>query len=51
MKRKCAECHGLYSPKRYADYEWRNIMDDMAFEARLNDEQKELILNYVLSQN
>ena len=51
FRRKCVECHGLYSPQRYSDREWRATLDDMAFEAQLNDEQKALILGFLLAAN
>lgn len=51
VKRQCIRCHGLYSPKHYTDAEWRSIIDDMASEAHLNEQDTQLVLDYMLAHN
>ncbi|MDP4269123.1 MAG: hypothetical protein Q8909_03235 [Bacteroidota bacterium] len=44
---KCASCHNLYEPERYDTTRWKRIMDKMAPKARINIQEKALILKYV----
>jgi hypothetical protein len=44
---KCARCHKFYDPAKYPDQEWRGWMDKMSRKARLEPEQKELLVRYL----
>lgn len=43
----CSSCHTLRIPERYTKKEWIAWMEKMALKAKINDQQKELILAYV----
>jgi mono/diheme cytochrome c family protein len=43
----CSSCHTLRIPERYTKKEWAMWMEKMALKAKINDQQKELILAYV----
>jgi mono/diheme cytochrome c family protein len=45
----CGSCHQLYLPSRFADSSWRRSVDKMQSRARINDDQKHLIMDYILS--
>ena len=45
---KCGNCHFLYRPNRFSEEKWRAEMPDMKKEAKLNDEQIDLITKYIL---
>ena len=44
----CGQCHDLKNPAEYTANEWRPIMRSMASKARLNDDQKNNVLAYVI---
>jgi hypothetical protein len=46
---RCAKCHRLYDPAKYAEPEWRDWMNRMSVKAKLDDEQQELVSRYLES--
>jgi hypothetical protein len=46
---KCSNCHYLYRPITYSAAKWKMQVEEMAVKAKITDEQKELILNYILT--
>lgn len=45
----CSSCHNLHLPKSYTAEEWKQNIDKMQKRAKISDEQKELIYEYVTS--
>ncbi|MFZ4454681.1 MAG: hypothetical protein ACOYOT_00520 [Bacteroidales bacterium] len=43
----CASCHALHQPERYDTAQWRQWMDKMAVKAKINLQDKALIMKYV----
>jgi hypothetical protein len=49
--KKCAgSCHRLYKPKEYTSEQWVKILDEMSTLAKLTDEEKRTIKDYLLRQ-
>jgi len=46
---RCAKCHSIEPVNRYSDRRWKEIMEEMAVESRLGDQQKTDVLAYVLT--
>jgi hypothetical protein len=46
----CGNCHNLYLPKTYSAVNWKKNLDEMAVKAKITDQQKQLILQYLVSQ-
>lgn len=46
---KCSGCHLLYLPHQYDEKTWRHNMDEMQERSNVSDEEKALILKYILS--
>jgi nitrate/TMAO reductase-like tetraheme cytochrome c subunit len=46
----CSSCHNLHFPKEYTAAQWQEKIDEMAVKAKINGEQKHLILQYLTSQ-
>jgi cytochrome c5 len=44
----CGRCHDLKNPNEYTVNEWRPIMNRMAPKARLNDDQKNNVLAFLI---
>ena len=44
---KCGKCHDLPKPLSYSKEKWQPIMTSMAEKAKISDEDKELVYNYV----
>jgi mono/diheme cytochrome c family protein len=44
---KCAKCHKLYDPARYTDAQWELWMGKMTKKARLDDQQRRQLVNYI----
>jgi hypothetical protein len=44
---KCSSCHALYLPEKYSSAQWRSILDDMEDEAKMNPDEKDLIVKYL----
>ena len=47
--RQCATCHAIDPVNKYSGARWREIIDDMADEAKLTSEEKSRVLAYVLA--
>ena len=46
---RCAGCHQLPAPSRVAPAEWPRLVDRMAPDARISDEEKSLIARYLVA--
>jgi hypothetical protein len=46
-KNKCGSCHFLYKPENYSLSKWDSILSKMKLEAKITDEQLDLIKKYV----
>ncbi|MEQ3661469.1 MAG: cytochrome c5 [Flavobacterium sp.] len=44
---KCGRCHDLVKPESYSKEKWTPIMNSMAKKAKISDEEKALVYNYV----
>ncbi len=44
---KCAKCHEFYNPARYTDAQWSKWMSKMSSKAKLTDEQKQAVAQYI----
>jgi mono/diheme cytochrome c family protein len=47
---KCSSCHSLKQPKKFNAAEWNKILDKMAPKAKINDEQRKLVYQFVTNQ-
>jgi mono/diheme cytochrome c family protein len=47
---RCSGCHNLHFPKEYTAEQWKSNLDEMQVKAKISDEQKQLILEYLTSQ-
>ena len=47
----CENCHYLYKPQHFTRNEWRKVMPDMQKRAEINDQDKTLIINYLLARS
>jgi len=45
---KCTDCHGLKKPQKYTEDEWMTIMHKMGRKAKLDSNEYNLVLNYIL---
>ncbi|MDX2174193.1 MAG: hypothetical protein SFY56_13915 [Bacteroidota bacterium] len=45
----CIKCHEAMSIYQFGEARWKNIIDDMAQKAQMEDEQKDAVYKYVLS--
>src|SRR5215217_7926085 len=48
-EQNCGKCHGLKKPTSESEEGWRKIMPPMAKKAKINAQQEEMILKYVLT--
>jgi len=46
---QCTECHKAYEISKFSEKKWKHEIDDMSPKAKLTDEQKTLLSNYILS--
>lgn len=46
---KCSGCHNLPMPSKHSNEQWPKLIDEMAKKAKLNEEQKQLILRYLVT--
>ena len=44
---KCGGCHQLFDPNSYTKVEWNKIMLAMQEKSKINDQQKNEILNWI----
>ena len=47
---RCSGCHNLHFPNEYTEQQWKMQLEEMQVKAKITDEQKELILDYLTSQ-
>ncbi len=45
---KCGGCHQLFDPSSYTKGEWNKIMLAMQEKSKINDQQKNEILNWII---
>jgi len=45
---KCGGCHQLFDPNSYTKSEWNKIMLAMQEKSKINDQQKNEILNWII---
>ncbi len=46
----CGGCHNLHLPKEYDAAGWNHQVDEMQVRAKITNEEKELILQYLTSE-
>jgi mono/diheme cytochrome c family protein len=46
----CSSCHNLYVPKRFTADQWKKNVDEMQPKAKITDEEKQLIFQYLTSE-
>lgn len=46
----CSGCHNLHFPKEFTEEQWVSNLDEMQGKAKISDEEKRLILQYLISQ-
>lgn len=46
---KCSSCHSLYNPARFNEAEWDKNLAKMQPKAKISDQQKKLIREYLVS--
>lgn len=49
FENSCGRCHDLPEPTAFTSVQWVGIMNSMAPKAKLNDEQHQLVYDYVVS--
>ena len=47
----CSGCHNLHFPKEYDSLGWKKQLDEMQGKAKISDEEKLQIFNYLTSQS
>jgi hypothetical protein len=47
----CANCHNLYQPSKYTTEEWVRNVNGMQKRAKIDDEQKKILLKYLSSNS
>jgi mono/diheme cytochrome c family protein len=45
----CGKCHRIFTPQEFKEKRWVRIIDEMAPKARLNDNEKQKVLAYVVA--
>lgn len=45
----CSSCHQLYLPNKYDAVSWQHNLDEMQAKAKITDEQKKQIYDYLVS--
>jgi hypothetical protein len=48
---KCTSCHRAYEREKFTAEKWKAVLEEMTVKAKLNDEEKTLILNYLSERN
>jgi mono/diheme cytochrome c family protein len=46
----CSSCHNLHLPREYGDEGWKKQLDEMQVKAKITNEEKNLIFNYLTFQ-
>jgi mono/diheme cytochrome c family protein len=47
---KCGACHTLYNPAKFPEEKWKKEVPLMMPRAKINEQQVELILRYILTK-
>lgn len=47
---RCTKCHGLKNVGRFTETEWASTLNKMAKKAKLNEEEKENVKRYILTE-
>lgn len=47
---KCGSCHFLYNPAKFPESKWLEIFPKMKIKAKINDEQIDLIMKYIITK-
>jgi len=50
FENSCVRCHKLKDPTRFTKEEWPKLVGKMQKRAKITDEQKEMIIKYVVSE-
>ena len=45
----CSSCHQLYMPNQYNAATWKHNLDEMQERAKISDDQKKLVYDYLVS--
>ncbi len=48
---KCTSCHKPFQREMFTAEKWKDALEEMTVKAKLNDEEKTLILNYLSERN
>jgi hypothetical protein len=48
---KCGGCHYLHKPSEFNEEKWMKILPEMGKEAKVTQEQYDLILQYVITKS
>lgn len=51
FENSCNKCHGLPSPTKHDDQGWIKTLSRMAPRAKLNDDQHQMVYDYLISVN
>jgi len=46
----CSSCHNLHFPKEYDTEGWKKELDKMQMKAKITEDEKQLIFEYLISQ-
>ncbi len=46
---KCGKCHKLYNVSDYSKEQWPNILEQMQPKAKITDDQKAQVLDYIVA--
>jgi mono/diheme cytochrome c family protein len=46
----CSGCHNLHFPHEFTADQWKTQLEEMQVKAKISDDQKELIFQYLISQ-
>jgi hypothetical protein len=49
FEQNCDKCHRLFSPNEFKEKRWVRILDEMAPKAKLNVNEKQKVLAYVVA--
>jgi hypothetical protein len=47
---KCGSCHFLYKPTKFTEREWLEMFPKMKIKAKIDDEQIDLIMKYIITK-
>ena len=47
---RCNHCHNLYRPDQFTAEQWKKNLDKMQPRAKITDDQKQIIFNYLIYQ-